>query len=133
MSGLDALRKKYCLAESPKGQRWAGGIAPYVCTEPVGHAGHVHIARHVQTDEVFAEWPVGEEPNAKTAADYRMLSVKRSPDGDCLAIRNASRGEQDAWVLFSEEGEITDGVDHDTVADWSDMIALSKGTAPDYQ
>lgn len=55
-----------------------------------------------------------------------MLSVKRSPYGDCLAIRNANRDEQAAWTLFSEEGEITDEVDHDTVAEWHDMITLSK-------
>jgi hypothetical protein len=125
-SGIDALREKYCLAESPKDQSWGGGLVPFVCTEPKGHTSQKHIARHVQTDEVFAEWPRGVASTAKAAADYRMLSVKRSPYGDCLAIRNASRDEQEAWVLFSEEGEITDGVDHDTVSDWPDMIALSK-------
>lgn len=57
----------------------------------------------------------------KTAADYRILSVKRSPAGDCLAIRNAERNEQSAWVLFSEEGELTESVEHDYVVDWLDM------------
>ena len=124
---MDALRKKYCLAESPKNQSWADGLVPYVCTEPKGHTGRKHIARHIQTDEVFTEWPVGEKAlQAKTASDYHLLSVKRSPYGDCLAIRNASRDEQEAWVLFSEEGEITDCIDHGTVADWPDMIAFRK-------
>lgn len=121
-SGFAALKAKYCLAESPKDQRWAGGLVPYVCTETKGHTGR-HIARHIQTDEVFAEWPIDAQLVTTTAADYRMLSVKRSPDGDCLAIRNASRDEQEAWTIFSEEGEITDEVDHDTVADWTDLIA----------
>jgi hypothetical protein len=116
-SGLAALKDKYCLAKSPPEQSM-GGFEPYVCTEPKDHASRKHIARHVQTDEVFAEWT----SQAKAATDYRMLSVKRSPDGDCLAIRNASRNEQEAWVLFSEEGEIIDGVDHDMVADWPDLI-----------
>lgn len=34
-----------------------GGFEPYVCTEPVGHSGERHIARHIQTGEVYAEWP----------------------------------------------------------------------------
>lgn len=54
-NGMDALREKYCLAESPKDQSWAGGLVPYVCTEPKGHTSGKHIARHVQTGEQFAE------------------------------------------------------------------------------
>lgn len=71
----------------------------------------------------------------KTATDYPLLSVKRSHTGDCLAIRNCERDEQRAWILFSEEGEFTESVDHDTVADWSDLTKdvaealLTKGSA----
>lgn len=64
-----------------------------------------------------------------TAADYPILSVKRSPTGDCLAIRNAERNEQAAWVLFSEEGDLTESVEHDYVADWQDMVTVRSSTS----
>lgn len=78
--------------------------------------------------EQYATLSVG-QPNKgdpmSTAADYPILSVKRSPAGDCLAIRNAERNEEAAWVLFSEEGELTESVEHDYVANWIDMTAIS--------
>lgn len=56
------------------------------------------------------------------ANDFPLLSVKRSPYGDCVAIRNAVRsGDEGTWTTFSEEGEWTDLVDHDDVVDWPDL------------
>jgi hypothetical protein len=49
-----------------------------------------------------------------------MLSVKRSPQGDELAIRNARREDGPTWTIFSEEGELWEA-DHADVADWQDL------------
>jgi hypothetical protein len=118
-SGLAALKGKYCLAKSPP-EHSMGGFEPYVCTEPVGHSSEQrHIARHIQTGEVYAEWPdIGPARNFEPLVEVVMYQARCTNCGtiedeydDVSAWANPETPrelvvENFHWVETVEDGEV---------------------------